>query len=82
MRLRSNAETLEFQHRQGLVTQTGSIDLSLDKGTGIRQVVAITGRARTCYTGTKLAGCRSVLEPLIRGGRRQAAALQGRTAAL
>lgn len=56
VRLRSNAETLEFQHRQGLVTQTGSIDLSLDKGTGIRQVVAITGRARTCYTGTKLAG--------------------------
>ena len=56
VRLRSNAETLEFQHRQGLVTQTGSIDLSLDKGPGIRQVVAITGRVRNCYTGAKLGG--------------------------
>lgn len=56
MRLRSNAETLEFQHRQGLVTQTGSIEVSLDNGTGIRQVVAITGRVRNCYTTTKLAG--------------------------
>ena len=56
VRLRSNAETLEFQHRQGLVTQTGSIDLSLDNGPGIRQVIAITGRARSCYTGAKLAG--------------------------
>lgn len=56
MRLRSNAETLQFQHRQGLVTQTGSIELSLDKGPGIRQVIAITGRVRNCYTGSKLSG--------------------------
>lgn len=56
IRLRSNAETLVFQYRQGLVTQTGSIELSLDKGPGIRQVVAITGRVRNCATGTKLAG--------------------------
>lgn len=55
LRLRSNAETLEFQYRQGVVTQTGSIDLSLDNGTGLRQVVAITGRVRNCYTGAKLA---------------------------
>lgn len=54
--LRSNAETLEFQHRQGLVTQTGSIEMSLSNGTGIRQVIAITGRVRHCYTGTKIAG--------------------------
>jgi len=56
LQLRSNAETLEFQDRQGLVTQTGSIDLSLDKGPGIRLVVAITGRVRRCYTGAKLSG--------------------------
>lgn len=56
IRLRSNAETLVFQYRQGLVTQTGSIELSLDKGPGIRQVVAITGRVRNCATGAKLAG--------------------------
>ncbi|RYE79971.1 MAG: hypothetical protein EOO80_05075 [Oxalobacteraceae bacterium] len=54
--LSSNAETLEFQYRQGLVTQTGSIELKLDKGVGIRQVVAITGRVRSCATGGKLAG--------------------------
>jgi hypothetical protein len=54
--LRSNAETLEFQHRQGLVTQTGSIELSLSSGVGIRQVIAITGRVRSCASGGKLAG--------------------------
>lgn len=56
MHLRSNAETLAFQFRQGLVTQTGSIEVSLDSGAGIKQVVAITGRVRNCYTGVKLAG--------------------------
>ena len=54
--LHSNAETLEFQHRQGLVTQTGSIKLSLSSGVGIRQVIAITGRVRSCASGEKLAG--------------------------
>lgn len=56
MTLSSNAETLQFQHRQGLVTQTGSIELKLDRGAGIRQVVAITGRVRSCATGGSLAG--------------------------
>lgn len=51
LRLSSNAETLEFQHRQGLVTQTGSVDLALPGGQAIRQVVAITGRVRSCYVG-------------------------------
>lgn len=54
--LQSNAETLEFQHRQGLVTQTGSIDLKLGDRTGVRQVIAITGRVRSCYTGARIAG--------------------------
>lgn len=48
VRVSSTAETLQFQHRQGLVTQTGSIELSLASGTAIRQVVAITGRVRSC----------------------------------
>jgi Tfp pilus assembly protein FimT len=56
MQLRSNAETLQFQHRQGLVTQTGSIEVSLHGGASIRQVIAITGRVRHCYSGIKLAG--------------------------
>lgn len=56
MTLRSNAETLAFQHRQGLVTQTGSIELSLDSGVGIRQVIAITGRVRSCASGARMAG--------------------------
>lgn len=54
IRISSNAETLEFQHRQGLVTQTASIDLSLEQGPTIRQVIAITGRARKCSVGTKV----------------------------
>ena len=56
MRLRSNAETPEFQHRQALVTQTGSIEVSIDNDTGIRQVMTITGRVRNCYTTTKPTG--------------------------
>lgn len=54
VRISSNAETLEFQHRQGLVTQTASIDLTLEQGPTIRQVVAITGRARSCSVNVKL----------------------------
>ena len=56
VRIRSNAETLAFQLRQGLVTQTGSIDLSLNGGQVIRQVVAITGRVRSCYVGAQKVG--------------------------
>lgn len=55
VKLSSNAETLEFQHRQGLVTQTGSIELRLNGGAAIRQVVAITGRVRHCYVDLKVA---------------------------
>jgi Tfp pilus assembly protein FimT len=55
-RLSSNVETMEFQHRQGLVTPAGSVDLSLSGGPTIRQVVAITGRVRSCWVGTKLSG--------------------------
>lgn len=56
--LHSNAETLEFQHRQGLVTQTGSIELKLAGSSGVRQVIALTGRVRSCYTGSSISGMR------------------------
>lgn len=56
VRITSNAETLEFQHRQGLVTQTGSIDLTLERGSTLRQIVAITGRVRTCSSSGALRG--------------------------
>jgi Tfp pilus assembly protein FimT len=52
VRLSSNAETLQFQFLQALVTQTGSIELRLADGTvAIRHVVALTGRVRSCYVG-------------------------------
>ena len=56
IRLSSNAESLQFQRRQGLVTQTGSIQLSLTNGPAIRHIVAITGRVRSCYTTVKFSG--------------------------
>lgn len=56
VRLSSNAETLQFQYHQGLVTQTGSIDLSLNSGTTLRQVIAITGRVRSCHVGSNKVG--------------------------
>lgn len=52
VRISSNAETLDFQVRQGLVTQTGSVELRLAHGPAIRQVIAITGRVRSCYVGS------------------------------
>lgn len=57
LRLSSNVETMQFEHLRGLVTPTGHVELSLDDGRTIRQVVAITGRVRSCSAGTiKMAG--------------------------
>jgi Tfp pilus assembly protein FimT len=56
VRISSNVETLQFQRGQGLVTPTGSIDLSLDNGPTVRQVIAVTGRARSCYVNQRVAG--------------------------
>ncbi|MEE9477743.1 MAG: GspH/FimT family pseudopilin [Roseateles sp.] len=56
LQVKSNAETMQFQHWEGLLTQTGSIDLHLRPDLGVRHVVAITGRARTCYTGSRISG--------------------------
>jgi len=54
VQISSNTETLEFQHRQGLATQAGTVELRLNGGPAIRQVVALTGRVRSCHVGAKL----------------------------
>ncbi|MFG6413366.1 hypothetical protein ACG02S_05580 [Roseateles sp. DC23W] len=54
--LRSNAETLKLQQRQGLVTQTVNIKLKLNSGAAVRHGVAITGRVRSCACGDQLGG--------------------------
>ena len=54
--LSANVETMRYQYRQGLVTPAGSLNLSLRDGTTIRQVVAVSGRARSCYAGAAMSG--------------------------
>ena len=54
LQISSNTETLEFQHRQGLTTQAGTVELRLNGGAAIRQVVAFTGRVRSCAVGAKM----------------------------
>lgn len=54
--LASNVETMRYQYRQGLVTPAASVNLSLPNGTTIRQIVAATGRTRTCHVGTPISG--------------------------
>lgn len=56
LRIQSNAESLQFQHRQGLVTQTANIELALPGGKAVRHVLAITGRARSCTVGQPFGG--------------------------
>jgi Tfp pilus assembly protein FimT len=51
LHLSSNVETMQFEHVRGLVTPTGTIEVSLDDGRAIHQVVAITGRVRSCSAG-------------------------------
>jgi prepilin-type N-terminal cleavage/methylation domain-containing protein len=46
--LRSNVGNMSFQARQGLVSSTGSIDVSNPNGQAIRAVVSIAGRVRNC----------------------------------
>lgn len=50
----SRVETLTYQHVQGLVTPAASIDISSGSGATVRQVVAITGRTRSCALGQAL----------------------------
>lgn len=54
--LSSNVETMRYQYRQGLVTPAGSLSLGLRDGSTIRQVVAVSGRARSCYVGGPVSG--------------------------
>lgn len=54
--MKTNAQTMFFAARQGLVGSTASIELASPGGTTIRQVVAMTGRIRTCTVTGKVAG--------------------------
>lgn len=56
VRLHANVRALNFHARQGTVTSTGSIDLSLADGTAIRHVVSIAGRVRSCAVGPSIGG--------------------------
>jgi Tfp pilus assembly protein FimT len=57
LHLSSNVETMRFEHQRGLVTPTGSVELSAGEGMAIRHVVAITGRVRSCSAGAdKISG--------------------------
>lgn len=58
IQLRSNVETLVFLAQQGVVTPTGTIEVSLRQGDTLRHRVAITGRVRTCAVGTSLGALR------------------------
>lgn len=54
--LNTNVDTMRYQYRQGLVTPAGSLNLSLRDGTTIRQIVAVSGRARSCAVGAAVGG--------------------------
>lgn len=54
--VRSNVQSLGFQARQGAVTNTGSIEVRIGDGLGIRHVVSIAGRVRSCAVNGKIAG--------------------------
>lgn len=54
--LRANVASLGFQARQGAVTNTGSIDVQIGDGIGIRQVVSVAGRVRSCAINGRIGG--------------------------
>ncbi len=54
--IRANVSSLGFQARQGAVTNTGSIDVRTAEGFGIRHIVSIAGRVRSCALGGSIAG--------------------------
>lgn len=62
MRLRSNVSGIRIDARQGMLTPTGHIDItSAATQAGVRHVLSITGRIRTCGTDSQfshLPGCK------------------------
>jgi len=48
VKIRANIGTLSFNARQGSVTSTGSIDITAPSGLGVRHIVSIAGRVRSC----------------------------------
>lgn len=55
LQLISNVESMQFMQGRGTVTPTGSIEVRLNDRDAIRQVVAITGRVRSCSPMTAVA---------------------------
>jgi type IV fimbrial biogenesis protein FimT len=56
LQLTSNSASMLFDHDRGTVTPTASINLRVQNGATIRQVVNIMGRARSCTPSGNLAG--------------------------
>lgn len=54
--LRMNASHMGFNGSQGTISPTASIDIVGRNGDGIRHIVAITGRVRSCATGGDIGG--------------------------
>lgn len=46
--IRSNVSSMSFHARQGTVTSTGSIDIVSPAGAGVRHIISIAGRVRSC----------------------------------
>lgn len=56
---RSNAPTLNFQPERGLVSSTASVEIRHAKGTSVKQIIAITGRVRSCTASGQLSGLKA-----------------------
>jgi type IV fimbrial biogenesis protein FimT len=52
--VRANVATLLIDPRQGTVSPTGSIDISVSDGSTLRHVVNILGRVRLCTPATRV----------------------------
>jgi hypothetical protein len=57
--LSSNIKSMGIEARRGLVSPAGSVELRLPDGRAIKQVVAITGRVRSCASGSAIAGLKN-----------------------
>lgn len=56
LRLSANSASMLFDGQRGTVTPTGSLNLVTDDGRGLRVVVNIMGRARTCSPSASVRG--------------------------
>jgi type IV fimbrial biogenesis protein FimT len=52
--VRANVSSLLIDPRQGTISPTGSIDITVSDGSSLRHVVNILGRVRLCAPGAKV----------------------------